>query len=167
MITTIIAIVALCFSGLALLIHWRNYRRDRPEIIVNFQWNTDRRHDKEGKLLESWGTVWVKNTGRRAIYIEMVAMKVPGRSYYENLLTDEQREGRRIGEGDPPLKARFYEKSILLENPDSWQDIRAIAIAATTEYISGQGVGGPAADLPPRWKPPQPHVIEVNRTFKD
>ncbi len=167
MATTIIAIVALCFSGVGLFVHWRNYRRDKPKIVVNFQWNTEQRHDKEGKLIESWGTVWVRNKGRRAIYIDMVSLKVSGRSYYDNLLTDDLRDGRKIGEGDPPLKARFYQASVLMENPDKWQEIRAVAFAANTQYVSSPGVGRPASDLPVRWKPSQGRAIEVGRTHRD
>lgn len=158
-----IASVALVFSGLSLYLNWYNARRDAPNVTINFQWNMERRYDDEGKLLDSFGYIWVRNKGRRPIYIDIVALKVPGRSYYENLLTAELCEGRTISEADTPLKVRFNEASVLLEAPDQWQDIRAIAFSADTEYVSAQGVSQPAKKHIYKWTAPKGQLIEVDR----
>jgi hypothetical protein len=71
-----------------------NYLRDRPCLTVTLQWNMKNLGTGETK-----GLICVTNTGRRPVFISIVALELPKGFPHTHIILEQSIEGKKLGEG--------------------------------------------------------------------
>jgi hypothetical protein len=86
------ALLGMILGSAGFAMSLMNYLRDRPKVRVTLTWDMT----KDG--IHNIGVVRVTNTGRRPIYISIVALRVP-KGAYPYLVLKESIPGQKLSEG--------------------------------------------------------------------
>jgi hypothetical protein len=121
----IAAISGMLLGAAAFLLSIFNYMRDRAYVKVYQEWDVTR-----PDYSEPYSVIFVTNTGRRPMFIIHVALELPPDSDERYLRLDATGEGKRLGEGDPPMACGMtYDK--VRPYSSAWKQIRACACDST------------------------------------
>lgn len=144
MLTTITAIAGLFFGLTGFILSLLNYRRDRPKLRIQLDWDTCVVRDKHGRQAKL-GRIYITNSGRRPIYVVsagLVFFTLSDRGIWRTTVGAVR--GRRLAEGDPPINlivpdsiesARF----LWQKHPQHWQYLRAfVCDSSGRQYFSGR-----------------------------
>ena len=86
---------------------------------------------------ETWGTVTVRNIGRRPVFISLAGLKYPDNERVYNLLGEENVEGIKLEEHDKPIEIKIPQDQLLKRYSKDWDKIYAVAYdIAGKEYRS-------------------------------
>jgi len=96
-----------------------------------------------------FGLVRVTNTGRRAIFICIAALEVPGD---KNYVLNDSIEGTKLGEGDKPA-GYIVNHDGMAQYSDKWREIRAFVVDSAGKRYNSLYPQKNAK--PPRWVVPK------------
>jgi len=111
-----------------------NYFRDKGHIVILLQWDmADTGDDDPTKRI---GCIKVTNTGRRAIFISHVALRLPKGEQNSHLLISSGLKGQKLSEGDPPAIFIVNQDDLNIY-ADKWQDVLAqVSDSTGKEWVS-------------------------------
>lgn len=127
------ALLGLLFGLIGTLLGVFNYFRDKADIVVLLKWDMALKGEDEASRV---GCITVTNTGRRAIFISHVALRLPKGGENSHFLIQGGLNGQKLLEGDPP--AVFPIEQNNLENyANRWKEIVAqVSDSTGKEWIS-------------------------------
>jgi len=132
-ITETIALLGLIFGLIGTIIGVSNYWRDRAKLIVFLKWDMAMTGKDEGKR---FGCITVTNTGRRAIFISHVALRLPKEEEYSHFLIQGGLKGQKLAEGDAPAVFPLEQEG-LKEYASNWRNIIAqVSDSTGKEWVS-------------------------------
>ncbi|MEO8767578.1 MAG: hypothetical protein ABI363_04455 [Nitrosospira sp.] len=112
-----------------------NFLRDRGRLVVRLQWDMAITGESEEKRV---GCIAVTNTGRRAIFMSHVALRLPKGGEHTHFLIRDGLNGQKLTEGDPPAVCPVDQEGLELY-ARKWQDIRAqVSDSTGKEWLSKQ-----------------------------
>ncbi len=112
-----------------------NFFRDRGRLVVRLQWDIAVTGEPEEKRV---GCITVTNTGRRAIFMSHVALRLPKGAEYSHFLIRDGLEGQKLSEGDKPA-VFTVDQGGLEPYANEWQKVRAQVNDSTgKEWLSKQ-----------------------------
>jgi len=76
-----------------------NFLRDQGKLVVRLQWDMAITGEPDNKRV---GCITVTNTGRRAIFMSHVALRLPKGGELSHFLIRDGLNGQKLSEGDPP-----------------------------------------------------------------
>lgn len=120
-VSEITGLLGLIFGLIGTTIGLSNYFRDKAKISVLLQWDMAITGENENKR---FGCITVTNTGRRAIFISHVALRLPKGGEYTHFLIQGGLKGQKLSEGDPPA-VFLVEQGGLEEYATQWKGITA------------------------------------------
>lgn len=120
-ISEITGLLGLIFGLIGTSIGIFNYFRDQAKVVVSLQWDMEITGDDENKRV---GCITVTNTGRRAIFISHVALRLPKGSEISHLLIRDGLKGQKLSEGDQPTVFPVDQEG-LNEYANQWQKVIA------------------------------------------
>lgn len=125
------AVLGMVLGTAGFVMSLLNYLRDRPRVRVTLNWNMANTQTRE-----MMGLVKVVNTGRRPVFISIVALELPDGFRHTHLILNDSIPGKKLCEGDAP--AGFLVKYDGLEQYSKvWRKIRAyVEDSAGGEYYS-------------------------------
>ena len=127
-ITMTAAVLGMVLGTAGFTISMMNYLRDRPRIRLTLKWDMT-----ETQTMQMFGLVKVTNTGRRPVFISVVALELPKGLKHRHLILDTSIVGTKLSEGDKPI-AHMISYADLAQYSDQWRRIRAYAEDSTGEY---------------------------------
>ena len=136
------ALLGLIFGLIGTTIGVSNYFRDRAKVVVTLRWDMSMiDDDPENKI----GCITVTNTGRRAIFISHVALRLPKGNEFSHFLIQGGLKGQKLSEGDSP--AVFpVEQEGLEKYANQWRNIIAqVSDSTGKEWVSKK------VKQPPSW----------------
>ncbi len=137
------AILGMILGTAGFSISMMNYLRDRPKIRLTLKWDM-----KNMQTMQVCGLVKVTNTGRRPVFISVVALDLPKGFKNSNLLLNASVGGAKLSEGDKPI-AHIIDHTDLAQYSSQWQKIRAYAEDSTGKHYFSEY---PAKNSPkPSW----------------
>jgi hypothetical protein len=98
-IAEVIGLLGLIFGLIGTVIGVFNYLRDRGKLVVRLQWDMAITGEPEDKRT---GCITITNTGRRAIFMSHVALRLPKGAEYSHFLIRDGLKGQKLSEGDSP-----------------------------------------------------------------
>ena len=98
-ITEASAFFGLLFGLIGTSLGLFNYLRDKGHIVVLLQWDMATTDEDAAKRV---GCITVTNTGRRAIFMSHVALRLPKGGEISHFLIQGGLKGKKLSEGDPP-----------------------------------------------------------------
>lgn len=117
----ITGLLGLIFGVIGTTIGVSNYYRDRAKVVVTLQWDMAITGEHEDKRI---ACITVTNTGRRAIFISHVALRLPEGNEISHFFIQGGLKGQKLSEGDAP--AVFpVEQEGLEEYSNQWRKIIA------------------------------------------
>jgi hypothetical protein len=119
-----IALASALFTAISSLVSWKAYRRDRPHVYVELQWNAEDIHGggMRSPTTQRKAHIIVRNKGRRPMGIEYIGLKLPGHvTGSANWLE----ESVKLSEGDPPIIIKIVQDSTLEPFVPQWRKIEA------------------------------------------
>ena len=120
-IAELTSLLGLILGATGTLLGLSNYFRDRAKITVRLLWDMAWTDEAESKKI---GCIIITNTGRRAIYISHVALRLPKGDDISHFLIQGGIKGQKLSEGDSP--ATFpVEQDGLEVYANKWQEIVA------------------------------------------
>ena len=142
-LTTSGSVLGVLFGTAGLTISILNYLRDRTKVRVTLSWNmTDIRTGKMSGLVKA------TNTGRRAVFISIAGISLPGDGLG---ILGESIAGAKLNEGDKPA-AYLVAHNGFAEHAKQWRKIRAFVEDSTGKrYYSKYPAKN---DDPPNWAVP-------------
>ena len=110
-----------------------SFSRDQGKLVVRLQWDMAMTGEDAAKRI---GCITVTNTGRRAIFISHVALRLPKGGEISHFLIQGGLKGQKLSEGDSP--AIFPVDQDGLETyADKWQGIVAqVSDSTGKEWLS-------------------------------
>lgn len=117
---------AVGFSGFLLgsigtVLGVMSFLRDQGKLVVRLQWDMAMTGEDAANRI---GCITVTNTGRRAIFMSHVALRLPQNGEISHFLIQGGLKGQKLSEGDPP--AVFpVDQGDLEKYADKWQGIVA------------------------------------------
>lgn len=110
-----------------------SFLRDQGKLVVRLQWDMAMTGEDAAKRV---GCITVTNTGRRAIFISHVALRLPKGGEISHFLIQDGLKGQKLSEGDP--HAVFPVDQDNLETyADKWQGIVAqVSDSTGKEWLS-------------------------------
>jgi len=132
-ISETIGLLGLIFGLIGTAIGVSNYLRDRAKVVVTLQWDMAVTGEDKNK---KFGCITITNTGRRAIFISHVALRLPKGGEHSHFLIREGLKGQKLSEGDAP--AIFpIEQEGLEKYENNWRNIIAqVSDSTGKEWIS-------------------------------
>jgi hypothetical protein len=132
-IAEITGLLGLIFGLIGTTIGVFNYLRDRGRLVVLLQWDMAMKGEDAAKRL---GCITVTNTGRRAIFMSHVALRLPKGEEISHFLIQGGLKGQKLSEGDPP--AVFpVDQDDLETYAGKWQEILAqVSDSTGKEWLS-------------------------------
>jgi hypothetical protein len=135
-ITLIASILGITFGAVSLAVSLLNYLRDRSKLEVRLQWDMEVTSNPVYDPSKKWGLVTVTNVGRRPVYVNIVAVKMPRGAGSPFLLLRDSLSGQKLSEGDQPY-VQVVNQAQLVSYAAQWKKMRAIATDSTgREYKS-------------------------------
>lgn len=120
-ISEVVGLLGLVFGLVGATLGVFNYLRDRGNLVVRLQWDMAMTGEDPHKKV---GCITVTNTGRRAIYMSHVALRLPKDGEISHFLIHDGLKGEKLSEGDPP--AVFpVDQSGLETYAGQWQEVLA------------------------------------------
>jgi len=101
------------------------YLRDRAMVRITLQWKM-----QNTKTGETKGLVRVTNSGRRPVFISIVALEPPKGFDHTHLVLEQSIGGTKLGEGEKPMGVLFPYDG-LEQYTEVWRKIRAYAEDST------------------------------------
>lgn len=121
------------------------YLRDRAQVKITLKWDMTEVQPPN----RQYGLVKLTNTGRRPIYISIVALELPKTSALSHFILNESIEGTKLLEGDKPLGYFVWDYDSLKPYANAWAKIRAYAEDSTGRTYYSEY---PSADSKaPKW----------------
>lgn len=132
-ISELTGLLGLIFGLIGTSIGVFNFWRDKSKLVVRLQWDMAVTGEPEEKRV---GCITVTNTGRRAIFMSHVAIRLPKGGEYSHFLIRDGLKGQKLSEGDPPAVFSVdYEGLELYAN--EWKNVRAqVSDSTGQEWIS-------------------------------
>jgi hypothetical protein len=119
-----------------------SFRRDRHKVVVALQWDAGQHYiGMRGNVVETWGHIYVTNTGRRPVFITFVGLDIPAQERTFNLLTGDHSRGVKLSEGDPPLIFKVPQDISLMLHANVWKGIRATITDSHNKTYRSNKVG--------------------------
>jgi hypothetical protein len=149
-VSELTGLLGLIFGLIGTSIGVFNYLRDRGKLVVRLQWDMAITGEPEEKRV---GCITVTNSGRRAIFMSHVALRLPKSGEYSHFLIRDGLKGQKLSEGDAP--AVFpVEQEGLEQYANVWKKIRAqVSDSTGKEWLSKR------VTVAPSWaKTPNPAV---------
>lgn len=143
LLSALLAGISLLISIGSMLIHWRNYRRDRSHVSVELQWNAEDIHGggMRSLITQRKAHIIVRNKGRRPVGIEYVGLKLPG---HVTGSANWMEESVKLSEGDPPIIIKIVQDSTLEPFIHQWRKIEAwVATSEGHWHKSGKAIQRP------------------------
>lgn len=126
-------LLGLIFGLIGTTIGVFNYLRDQGRLVVLLQWDMAMTGEDAAKR---FGCITVTNTGRRAIFMSHVALRLPKGEEISHFLIRDGLKGQRISEGDPPVVFPV-EQDDLETYAGKWQEILAqVSDSTGKEWLS-------------------------------
>lgn len=120
-ISEVTGLLGLIFGLIGTSIGIFNYFRDRGKLVVRLQWDMAFAGEPDQKRI---GCITVTNTGRRAVAISHVALRLPKNGEYSHFLIREGLKGQKLSEADPPLVFPVDQEGLELY-ANEWQKVLA------------------------------------------
>jgi hypothetical protein len=98
--SNIAGILGLIFGVIGTTLGVLNYLRDRPDVIVELQWDMSVTPGSGYDHTKLWGIIRVANAGRRPIYVSHVALRLPKGFDHTHLVISGGITGVTLKEGD-------------------------------------------------------------------
>ena len=141
-ISELIGLLGLIFGLIGTSIGVFNFLRDKGRLVVRLQWDMAVTGEPEEKRV---ACVTVTNTGRRAIFMSHVALRLPKGSENSHLLIPDGLKGQKLSEGDPPL-VFIVDQEGLEQYAKKWKCVRAqVSDSTGKEWLSKK------ITTPPSW----------------
>lgn len=139
-ISELTGLLGLIFGLIGTSIGVFNFWRDRGRLFVRLQWDLAVKGEPEGTRI---GCITVTNTGRRAMFISHVALRLPKGGDLSHFLIRGGLAGQKLAEGDSP--AVFpVDQGGLEDYAHDWKNIRAqVSDSTGKEWISKKVTGVP------------------------
>ncbi|MBA3631226.1 MAG: hypothetical protein H0W58_00195 [Acidobacteria bacterium] len=139
-IAIIVSICSLLISIGSLLISYFNFHRDKYKVVVDLDWDNGKHHvGMRSNVVETWGAIFVRNEGRRPVFIRLIGIKYPDDERVFNLLENDKAEGVKLSEGDPPIVVKVPHDALLKRHVKHWEKLYAVAYDVSgREYKSGK-----------------------------
>lgn len=155
-ISELTGLLGLIFGVIGTSIGVFNFWRDKGKLVVRLQWDMANTGEPEEKRV---GCITVTNSGRRAIFMPHVALRLPKSGEYSHFLIHDGLKGQKLSEGDPPAVFPVDQEG-LEQYANEWKDIRAqVSDSTGKEWLSKK------ISVVPSWaKIPNP---AVHRTLRD
>jgi len=135
-ISEIASLLGLIFGLVGTALGVFNYRRDRGKLVVSLRWDTSMTGEDPKKKV---GCITVTNTGRRAIYMSHVALRLPKGTEISHFLIRDGLKGQKLSEGDPP--AVFpVDQGDLEAYASKWQQVLAQVSDSTGKVWTSKSV---------------------------
>lgn len=132
-ISELTGLLGLIFGLVGTSIGVFNFWRDKGKLVVRLQWDMAATGEPEEKRV---GCIAVTNTGRRAIFISHVALKLPRGGEYSHFLIRDGLKGQKLSEGDPPAVFPVDQEGLGLYAND-WKRVRAqVSDSTGKEWLS-------------------------------
>jgi len=149
-ISETVSFVGLLLGTVGTVLGVLNFLRDRGHLVVRLQWDMAITGEPEEKRV---GCITVTNTGRRAIFMSHVALRLPKGGQLSHFLIRDGLKGQKLTEGDPPAVFPVDQEGLELYAHE-WQDVRAqVSDSTGKEWLSKQ------VTFIPSWaKTPNPAV---------
>ena len=149
-ITEASAFFGLLFGLIGTSLGLFNYFRDKGHIVVLLQWDMAMTGEDAAKRI---GCITVTNTGRRAIFMSHVALRLPKGGEISHFLIQGGLKGQKLLEGDPP--AVFPVDQDNLETyAGQWQQI----VAQVSDSTGKEWLSKKVKTIPSWAKTPNPAV---------
>lgn len=149
-ITEASAFCGLLFGLIGTSLSLFNYFRDKGHIVVLLQWDMAMTGEDAAKRI---GCITVTNTGRRAIFMSHVALRLPKGGEISHFLIQGGLKWQKLLEGDPP--AVFPVDQDNLETyADQWQEI----VAQVSDSTGKEWLSKKVKTIPSWIKNPNPAV---------
>ena len=154
-ISELTGLLGLIFGVIGTSIGVFNFRRDKGKLVVRPQWDMATTGESEEKRV---GCITVTNSGRRAILVSHVALRLPNVREHSHFLIRDGLKGQKLSEGDPPAVFPVDQEG-LEQYANEWKDIRAqVSDSTGKEWLSKKII------VTPSWaKSPNP----VQGTLRD
>ena len=132
-ITEVSAFLGLLFGLTGTALGVSNYFRDKGHIVVLLQWDMAMTGEDAANRT---GCITVTNTGRRAIFMSGVALRLPIGGEISHFLIQDGLKGQKLLEGDPPA-VFLVDQDNLEAYAGRWQEIVAqVSDSTGTEWSS-------------------------------
>ena len=134
-------LLGLIFGLIGTIIGVFNYLRDKGQLVVRLQWDMAVTGEPEEKRV---ACITVINTGRRAIFMSHVALRLPKGSENSHLLIRDGLKGQKLSEGDPP-QVFIVDQEGLEQYARKWKRVRAqVSDSTGKEWISKKVASPPS-----------------------
>jgi len=132
-ISEITGLLGLIFGLIGTAIGVFNYLRDRGRLVVRLQWDMAMTGEDVAKRI---GCITVTNTGRRAIFMSHVALRLPKGEENSHFLIQGGLKGQKLSEGDPPAVFPVDQNDLEIY-ASKWQKIVAqVSDSTGKEWLS-------------------------------
>ena len=149
-ITEASAFFGLLFGLIGTSLGLFNYFRDKGHIVVLLRWDMAMTGEDAAKRV---GCVKVTNTGRRAIFISHVALRLPNGGEISHFLIQGGLKGQKLLEGDPPA-VFSVDQNNLETYAGQWQEI----VAQVSDSTGKEWLSKKVKTIPSWAKTPNPAV---------
>jgi len=110
-----------------------NFLRDQGKLVVRLQWDMVITGEPDDKRV---GCITVTNTGRRAIFMSHVALRLPKGGEHSHFLIRDELNGQKLSEGDPPAVFPVDQEGLELY-ASQWQKVLAqVSDSTGKEWLS-------------------------------
>lgn len=149
-ISELTGLLGLIFGVIGTSIGVFNFWRDKGKLVVRLQWDMAITGESEEKRV---GCITVTNSGRRAVFMSHVALRLPKGHEHSHFLIREGLKGQKLSEGDPPAVFPVDQEG-LEQYAKEWKDVRAqVSDSTGKEWLSKQ------ITVAPSWaKSPNPEI---------
>jgi len=132
-ISETIGLLGLIFGLIGTAIGVSNYLRDQAKVVVTLKWDMAITGEDKNKKL---GCITITNTGRRAIFISHVALRLPKGEKHSHFLIREGLKGQKLSEGDAPAVFPIEQEG-LEKYKNNWRNIIGqVSDSTGKEWIS-------------------------------
>lgn len=132
-VSELTGLLGLIFGLIGTSIGVFNFLRDKGKLVVWLQWDMAKTGESEEKRV---GCITVTNTGRRAIFMSHVALRLPKGGEYSHFLIHDGLKGLKLSEGDPPAVFPVDQEG-LEQYANEWKMIRAqVSDSTGKEWLS-------------------------------
>lgn len=148
-VSELTGLLGLIFGLIGTSIGVFNFWRDKGKLVVRLQWDMAIAGEPEEERV---GCITVTNSGRRAIFMSHVALRLPKGAENSHFLIREGLKGQKLSEGDPPAVFPVDQEG-LEQYANEWKTIRAqVSDSTGKEWFSKK------VTVAPSWASPNPAV---------
>jgi hypothetical protein len=145
-LTVASAILGMVLGTAGFIMGVLNYLRDRAKVKLTLKWKMQSLETGEQR-----GLVRITNTGRRPVFISIVALELPKGHDHTHLILMKSLDGTKLGEGDKPMGV-FVPYEDLAQYSKVLREMRAYAEDSTGKRYHSKY---PTKDTPtPPWVVP-------------